>query len=504
MAIYLNVTFRDKEIVKGLGARWDGARRQWFVPEGVPSTRFARWIAPDLGSAAGGAGSSEAASALIAPPSAPAFGLGPQSAPAPGASPQGATLSTVLFEAAEAVRRALPQPRWIIAEIASFRSSPGSGHYYAELVEHDESGREVAKASGRIWSSSARIVKKFEKQAGGPLAPGMKILFLGQADFSIQYGFGLTIQDIDPAWTLGEMQRKVMEIRSRLQQEGLYERNKKLPRPHDFTRVAVVAPELAAGLGDFMADAKLIQEAGLCHFDYYGAVFEGGGALPALLRAFSAARAEHEKAPYDALVVIRGGGASTSLNWLNEYELAKAICEMPMPALTGIGHERDDTILDELARERFDTPSKVAAGIFSRIAQNAARAQEAYDRVTSGARQTCLQVQSQVELAWAGVERSARESAALAESLARRELTSVFEQARQITAAAREQTDSLGREVVGLGPASVLGRGYAVVKANGRPLAKAAGAVEGQAVEIVFADGGLTATVSAVKHDKEI
>lgn len=497
MATYLTVTFKDKEIVKLLGARWDGGRRQWFVPEGTDEKPFARWIVAELGAGATNAPPIHSAVASASQKAAMNSGL-MDATEKTGGAPQGAPLSTILFEASEAVRRALPHPRWIIAEIASCRKA-AAGHYYLELVEHDQTGREIAKASGKIWSSSARIVKKFEKQSGGQLEAGMKILFLAQAEFSVQYGFSVTIQDIDPAWTLGEMQRKILEIRDKLQAEGIFELNKLLPRPRDFTRVALIAPDSAAGFGDFMADAEVIQKAGLCQFDHFGSLFEGAGAVPGILKAFAEMLEKHAEHPYDVLVMIRGGGATTSLNWLNEYDLAKAICVCPIPTFTGIGHERDDTILDEVAHERFDTPSKVVAGIFSRIAQNAIRAKESYEFITAEAKHACLEVESEVDRAWNLVEQSARAAAVFAENQVEKEMTFIAEKGKQMIQLAKEQTEALGREVIGLGPASVLSRGYSVVKKEGRPIAKVSSGVQkGDTIQVVLSDGVLEAKVEGL------
>lgn len=481
MPTYLTVPFRDKDIVKALGARWDGTRRAWFAPEGAPPERFARWIPKaEAGSAEG---------------KAPDSGEGAKTE-AEERPRGGVSLAALLFEVSEAVRRTLPDSRWCLAEVASCRTNAHSGHTYLELVEHDGNGREVAKASGRIWAGSSRMLKNFEKMAGEPLGAGMKILFLAQAEFSIQYGFGLTIQDIDPSWTLGEMERKVREIRLALQEAGIYAKNAQLPQARDFASVLLLAPEGAAGLGDFETEIEPLERLGLCRFEKVHAVFEGAGAAASLGRALGEIAKRAQTGAYDAVAMIRGGGATTSLNWLNEMDLAKKICLMPIPVLTGIGHERDSTILDEVANETFDTPSKVAAGIVSRIAQNALRAEAAMGEVERIASLTLKAAENDCDRLMAEAARLAEGASARAEANAERLLRDAMNQARRIVSEADAQVSFLGREIVGLGPGGALRRGYAIVKADGVAIGSAQEAEKAKRLEICFADGTLAAKPS--------
>ena len=143
--------------------------------------------------------------------------------------------------------------------------------------------------------------------------------------------------------------------------EGLLERNRGLPPPDDFSRVAVISPRAAAGLGDFVREAARLERAGAVEFVYLQATFQGREAAASLMTALSSALLTHLEAPLDALVIIRGGGAQTDLAWLNDLELARMVARFPVPVITGIGHARDDGILDEIACIRTDTPSKAAA-----------------------------------------------------------------------------------------------------------------------------------------------
>lgn len=477
MPVYLKVSFRDKDIVKALGARWDGAERKWFVPEYQDASKFARWM-DDASGSSNGIGARPQGEGQTTEAFAPTNEAGEKT---------GASLASVMFEVSEAVRKNQPRARWIRAEVAAAKGS-ASGHFYLDLVEHDQTGREVAKASGRIWSSSTRILKRFEKETGAPLAAGMKILFLGLPDFSIQYGFGITVEDLDPSWTLGEMERKTLEIRARLKEEGLYDQNSRLPFPRDFTRVCIVAPDAAAGLGDFMVDADRLSSAGLCDFVVFSALFEGVGAKQSILDALAAAEAEHSKRPFDALAIIRGGGAKTSLNWLNDFDLAKGVARFPTPVMTGIGHERDSGILDEVASRRFDTPSKTIGFVSSVITGNASGAMECLANIRAVSFSMAAAAEQAADARWNDI--SATVGAVLSEgdSSLGALVSEMGALASGLVTLAESELSSKAKEIFGLGPSGTLSRGYAIVK-DGNGVVPSSKTLGSGFLTLVFADG---------------
>jgi exodeoxyribonuclease VII large subunit len=198
------------------------------------------------------------------------------------------------------------------------------------------------------------------------LGGGIKLLVRAKPAMHALYGMSLVVDAIDPDYTLGDLEAKKREIRARLQREGLFDGNRKLPVPWDYRAVLVIAPQGAAGLGDFQTEAERLQRLGICDFTYVFSRFQGEGAASEVLRALSTAMDKWHACVQvlpDALVIIRGGGAVNDLAWLNDYDLARFVCELEVPVLTGIGHERDSTVLDEVANIRFDTPSKVIGGI---------------------------------------------------------------------------------------------------------------------------------------------
>ena len=484
MSVYLNVPYRDKDVVKALGAKWDFNAKKWYVPDGVGQDAFKRWIA--AGSAGAGAGApSEVAAA--------ASGQAAQAAAA--GEPAAKKLSQLLNEVSDAVRRSCPYSYWITAEIASLRRH-GSGHTYFELVEHDEFGKETAKAFAKIWASQQGLLRKFESATGSPLAAGMKVMVSASVEFSGQYGFSLNIQDINPSWTLGEMEAKKAQIRKRLAEEGLWDLNRQLAAPGEFLKVLVLSPSLAAGLGDFKSEADKLGAAGLCRFDYFEATFEGVNACESICRSLDSLLAKGGLSEYDAMVFIRGGGAVTSLNWLNEYEIAKRICAFPIPVICGIGHERDSTVIDEICCVKKDTPSKCAEHIKAAIVQNAMDAAAHWSEfaaLCAALVESCeLKIERQMNAFGSVSSSMLAQHLRRAESLAAEAMGLASQKAEQ----ALRECEHLMRQAVGLGPQNILERGYcAAQSAGGGAISSRAMAPAGLHVKLVWKDGSRMARI---------
>lgn len=280
-------------------------------------------------------------------------------------------LSDYLAAVGMVIKQTFDHRVWVKAEIRNLSSK--GGHYYFELAEKDDDGKVVANCRGNLWRfKAARVLAKFERATGMALSRDLTVLLKVSAGFHPQYGFSITIEDIDPSYTLGDLARQYAEMVDRLAGEGLINLNQQLPAPFDIEHVIVIAPEKAAGLGDFQADADRLVTAGACQFHYYNATFQGNHAPAEIRQAIVSAQqqfyATYQRLP-DLLVIIRGGGAVGDLAYLNDYELAALVAEQPVPVWVGIGHERDKVILDEVAHSSFDTPSKVIAAISAHLAQ---------------------------------------------------------------------------------------------------------------------------------------
>jgi exodeoxyribonuclease VII large subunit len=269
------------------------------------------------------------------------------------------------------LKSSLPPAMWVTAEISELKVNY-SGHCYLELIEKDTSGESIkAKARATIWASVFRMIQPyFESATRSKLATGMKVMVKASVEFHELYGFSLNITDIEPSYTVGEMALKKQEIINRLIAEGVFEMNKSLYIPDIPRRIAVVSSKTAAGFGDFM-DQLLQNDFGYkFSVELFPAVMQGAEAEQSIIEALDAVF--EQEALFDLVVIIRGGGSQSDLNCFNSYWLAYHICQFPLPVLTGIGHEQDETIADLVAHTRLKTPTAVAEfliGIFRQADQ---------------------------------------------------------------------------------------------------------------------------------------
>lgn len=253
---------------------------------------------------------------------------------------------------------------WLIAEISEFKIF--NNHLFLTLVEYDDNGNLLARARGIIWNF-AEVLKEFSAITNIELKIGIKILALVTVDYHLQYGLSLIIKNLDPSYSLGDAQAKILKIKQQLLKEGIFYNNKNLNLPEYFKKIAVISPNDAAGLGDFKKDASILQKYELCEFDYYSAVFQGMDASKSITVVLSKVLT----IKYDVIVIIRGGGASSDLTWLNDAAIAKVICLSKIPILSGIGHQKDQTIIDQVSKQAFDTPSKVITFFITHITNHA-------------------------------------------------------------------------------------------------------------------------------------
>ncbi|WP_317135156.1 exodeoxyribonuclease VII large subunit [Piscirickettsia litoralis] len=278
-------------------------------------------------------------------------------------------LSHYLQTIQQAVENSFDQPQWVICEVSEWRQNQ-NGHIYTELIEQDDGHVIIAKSNATLWSRQVHhVLAPFIQATGAPPCADMKLLVQVSAHFHSRYGFSLNIHAIDPHFTLGALEAKLNEIRLTLQSEQIFDNNRMLTIPCEFTRIAVISSQTAAGLGDFRQEADRLAQAKLCRFDYFYATMQGHSVAESICAQLDKIHQHSE--PYDAVIIIRGGGAKTDLAGFNELELARKLCQSTLPIFVGIGHERDHTILDEIAQRSFDTPSKVSHYILQTIFHNA-------------------------------------------------------------------------------------------------------------------------------------
>ena len=254
---------------------------------------------------------------------------------------------------------------WVVAEIGELRVVQ-KGHCYLELIEKEGNFLQ-AKLRATIWASNFRNINGwFEAATGQQLKPGMKVLANLAVEFHEQYGLSANIKDIDPKFTLGERARKRQEIIDKLNEDGVFEMNKMLTFPPVPQNIAVISSSSAAGYGDFVAQLARNEQKYKFHIDLYNATMQGAEAPASIVNALN--KIYHKRGQYDLVAIVRGGGAQIDLDCFDDYDLANRIAQFPLPVITGIGHERDETIADLVAHTKLKTPTAVSAFLVAAMA----------------------------------------------------------------------------------------------------------------------------------------
>ena len=253
---------------------------------------------------------------------------------------------------------------WVVGELADFRQAP-QGHVYFELVE--KQGNQVqAKIRANLWQFTYRsVAAKFETVTGTSLKNGMKVLAQVSVTYHPVYGLSLNVKDIDPSFSLGERARIRQETIAKLTQEGWMGHNARLPLPLVIQRIAIISSATAAGYGDFINQLAGNPQGYQVYHHLFPSLMQGNEAVDSLLSALDRIAEQAEKLQLDAVVLIRGGGAQLDLDCFDDYQLALKIANFRLPVLTGIGHERDETIADLVSHTRLKTPTAVAEFILS-------------------------------------------------------------------------------------------------------------------------------------------
>jgi exodeoxyribonuclease VII large subunit len=273
---------------------------------------------------------------------------------------------------------------WVVGELADFRQAP-QGHVYFELVE--KQGNQVqAKIRANLWQFTYRsVAAKFEAVTGTSLKNGMKVLAQVSVTYHPVYGLSLNVKDIDPSFSLGERARIRQETIAKLTQEGWIGHNAKLPLPLVIQRIAIISSATAAGYGDFINQLAGTSQGYKVYHQLFPSLMQGNEAVDSLISALDQVAEQAEKLQLEAVVLIRGGGAQLDLDCFDDYRLAVKIADFILPVLTGIGHERDETIADLVAHTRLKTPTAVAEFIlssFREYEENLAIAAQRLDWVT--------------------------------------------------------------------------------------------------------------------------
>lgn len=415
------------------------------------------------------------------------------------------SLSEYLGTVQEVIRLAFDEPVWVKAEIRNLNIK--GGHYYLELAEKDaNTDKVIASCKATIWKFSAsKIVLKFERETGIEISSDLNVLIKIRARFDPQYGFSVNIEEIDSSFTLGEIAKRYQQIIERLTQEGLIHKNKLLPTPFDIQNVLVIAPQNAAGLGDFKKDADALEKNGVCHFVYHTATFQGNTAATSLIESLGSGLRQWASTftfPPDLIVIIRGGGSVNDLAYLNDYELAALLCKRTVPIWVGIGHEKDRSILDEIAHRSFDTPSKVIAGIRNHIVERVQEAVDSLQTIKLLSQHQITTYQSKNDQLLHHIKSSAQSQLNSGHHLLDQMKERIQFSSQQQVKFSLAQIESLMKEVLLQNPKQVQAKGYAIVRSEGKAI-RSIHQISNPAIAIEMQDGVIEANITQVIPNEE-
>lgn len=280
----------------------------------------------------------------------------------------------------DAIDMQLPDEYWVEAELSECREH--NGHCYLELIEKDEhTNTPVARASAKCWRQTWLMVKPyFERTTGEPLRTGMKVLLKVYAQFHEAFGFSWIVTDIDPNYTLGDMARKRLEIIRQLKEEGVFDLQRELRIPLFAKRIAVISAEHAAGYGDFCRQLEDNEYGFRFEVTLFPAIMQGEQVEQSIIAALERIYALNTS--FDVVVIIRGGGATADLSGFDTLALAENVAQFPLPIITGIGHDRDESILDMVSNTRVKTPTAAAALLIDNLRQVLERLNIAQQRIS--------------------------------------------------------------------------------------------------------------------------
>ena len=285
---------------------------------------------------------------------------------------------------ADVIDSTMSRSYWVQAELSEAREN--RGHCYMELIEKNEgSNAPIARASAKCWSNVWMLIKPaFIRMTGQEVRAGMKVMLQVHAQFHPQYGFSWIVDDINPEYTMGDMMRKRQEIIRQLKAEGVFELQKELHFPIFAQRIAVISSETAAGYGDFCNQLETNEYELYFHVELFSAVMQGDHVEQSIINALNQINSREDD--FDCVVIIRGGGATADFSGFDTLSLAENVANFPLPIVTGIGHERDESVLDMVSFQRVKTPTAAAAYLIDHLASTLMRVENAQTQIVDSVR----------------------------------------------------------------------------------------------------------------------
>ena len=394
----------------------------------------------------------------------------------------------------EAIEDALPMEYWVEAELSECRES--RGHCYMELIQKDEqTATPIAKASAKCWANKWLTIRPyFERTTGQQLHAGMKVLLQVYPQFHEAYGFSWIVTDIDPTYTLGDMARKRQEIIQKLKAEGVFDLQKELQLPVFCQRIAVISSQTAAGYGDFCNQLADNPYGFKFETQLFPAIMQGEGVEQSIISALE----QIYDMPFDCVVIIRGGGATSDMSGFDTLALAENVANFPIPIITGIGHERDESILDMISHTRVKTPTAAAALLIDHLKGVLETIEGAQSMITHYVQQKLSIANSHLSIISEAIPRlfsivKTRQEAKIDALYTR--LPMLIE--RRLTSE-RHRLQLMDEKLKALDPTLLLARGYSITMHNGRAVKDASQLPPGAEIETRLAKGTIHSVIKSV------
>ncbi len=404
------------------------------------------------------------------------------------------SLSELNKSVKSAISNAFPSTIWVVGEISELKINP-AGHCYLELIEKDEKSDKItARARAVIWSSKCGMLRSyFESTTGYRFEEGIKVMVLVRVEFHELYGFNLNISDIDPSYTLGDQEKKRLEIIRRLKEDGIFTMNKELYFPLVPQKIAVISSATAAGYRDFQDQLDNNPYGYRFSSVLFQSIMQGEQAEASMISSLERIFAfEHI---FDAVVIIRGGGSRSDLACFDNYELASHIAQFPLPVLTGIGHEQDESITDMVAHQQLKTPTAAAEFLISCVLEFETKLTGHQDRIVLMANNIVLTENNRISrleqnLAIGLQNKMNVYSSGITDLLStlKFSLKNYFnlKDARLVT---------LGEINKRIDPRHVLKMGYSITSFNGKALSDAKQVSAGDEIKTLLSKGELRSTI---------
>lgn len=388
----------------------------------------------------------------------------------------------------QSIRNSMSETYWVRAELSDVRSNY-SGHCYLEFIQKDASGNNlIAKARGTIWSNIYKMLKPyFEQETGQTFTSGIKVLVRVSVEFHELYGYSLTVLDIDPVYTVGDMEKKRRKILRQLKEEGVIDLNKELEMPLLPQRVAVISSATAAGYGDFCNQLMNNPRGYGFHIELFSAIMQGDQVEESIIASLNAIYDRLDE--FDVIVIIRGGGATSDLSGFDTYELAANCAQFPLPIITGIGHERDDTVIDLVVHTRVKTPTAAAAFLIACMDKVADRLENLSSRLQQGVQNRILWEYHRIENLKQRVPNAVYKrinNAKYGLLSMRKDLQMV---AQQYLSVRRHRLELLQQRLNDALPEKQLARGFSIALKNGKVVKDASCLQEGDTLITLFHQG---------------